>query len=55
MSAKAHEQALRIDPANTLFWRFTMRHLTAEEVRDSILAVGGRLNLKMAGPSVLQT
>jgi hypothetical protein len=53
MSAKAHEQALRIDPANTLFWRFTMRRLTAEEVRDSILAVSGRLNLKMAGPSVL--
>ena len=29
-----------------------MRRLTAEEVRDSILAVSGTLNLKMVGPSV---
>ena len=29
-----------------------MRRLTAEEVRDSILAVSGRLNPKMFGPSV---
>jgi hypothetical protein len=52
MSAKANDQGLRIDPANTLFWRFNMRRLTSEEVRDSILAVSGNLNLKMAGPSV---
>ena len=29
-----------------------MRRLTAEEVRDSILAASGRLNLKAGGPSV---
>ena len=29
-----------------------MRRLTAEEVRDSILAVSGALNLKAGGPSV---
>jgi hypothetical protein len=29
-----------------------MRRLTAEEVRDSILAVSGKLNLKAGGPSV---
>ena len=29
-----------------------MRRLTAEEVRDSILAVSGTLNLKAGGPSV---
>jgi hypothetical protein len=29
-----------------------MRRLTAEEVRDSILAVSGSLNLKAGGPSV---
>jgi hypothetical protein len=52
MSSKGDEKALRVDPANTLFWRFNMRRLTAEEVRDSMLAVSGRLNLKMGGPSI---
>jgi mono/diheme cytochrome c family protein len=52
MSSKADPKALRVDPANTLLWRFNTRRLTAEEVRDSILAMSGRLNLKMAGPSV---
>jgi hypothetical protein len=52
MSSKGNEPALRVDAANTLFWRFNMRRLTSEEVRDSILAVSGNLNLKMAGPSI---
>jgi hypothetical protein len=52
MSSKADDAGLRLDPANTLFWRFNMRRLTAEEVRDSILTASGRLNLKAGGPSV---
>lgn len=52
MSSRGNEQALKIDPANQLYWRFPMRRLTAEEVRDSLLAVSGRLNSKMRGPSV---
>jgi hypothetical protein len=52
MSSKGNDRALRLDPANTLFWRFNMRRLTAEEVRDSMLAVSGKLNLKAAGPSI---
>jgi len=52
MSSKGNAQGLRLDPANTLFWRFNMRRLTAEEVRDAMLAVSGKLNLKMAGPSI---
>ncbi len=41
------------DPQNDLFWQFNMRRLRAEEVRDSILAVNGRLNTsKMFGPSI---
>ncbi|WP_417390780.1 DUF1553 domain-containing protein [Gimesia sp.] len=50
MSSRHSEQAAAVDPANDLFWRFNMRRLSAEEVRDSILAVNGRLNLKMYGP-----
>jgi hypothetical protein len=52
MSARADARALQVDPANTLFWRFNARRLTAEEVRDSILAVSGQLRTKMAGPSI---
>lgn len=50
-SAAADADNLKADPANSLLWRFNMRRLTAEEVRDSILAVSGSLNLKPFGPS----
>ena len=41
------------DPVNDRLWRFDPRRLTAEEIRDSILAVSGNLNLAKAdGPSV---
>jgi hypothetical protein len=52
LSAKADANNLKADPANALHWRFDMRRLTAEEVRDSMLTMGGHLNLKMYGPSV---
>jgi hypothetical protein len=52
MSSKANKKGLTIDPGNALLWHFNMRRLTAEEVRDSILAVSGRLNPKMAGQSI---
>ncbi len=53
MSSKADKAALAKDPENDLIWRFDMRRLGAEEVRDSILAVTGNLNRKMGGPSIL--
>jgi hypothetical protein len=53
MSSAGREEALAADPLNDSFWRFDMRRLRAEEVRDSILAVNGTLNLDaMFGPSV---
>ena len=51
MSSRGDPEALRIDPGNNLLWRFDMRRLTAEELRDSLLSVSGRLNPKMGGPS----
>lgn len=50
MSSRPDKVALEKDPANDLFSRFDMRRLSAEELRDSIHAVNGRLNLKMFGP-----
>ncbi len=52
MSSRADPEALVEDPNNDLFWRFDMRRLGAEEIRDSILAVTGTLNPKMYGPGV---
>ncbi|HVW37978.1 MAG TPA: DUF1553 domain-containing protein, partial [Pirellulales bacterium] len=52
MSSAANAEALAKDPGNDLLWRFDMRRLGAEELRDSILAVTGQLNLKMYGPGV---
>ncbi len=52
MSSRSKDKALSADPSNDLFWRFDMRRLTAEEIRDSILAISGTLNLKMYGPGV---
>jgi hypothetical protein len=34
-------------------WRFNRRRLSAEEVRDAMLSVSGKLNLKAGGRSVL--
>ncbi|MEM7384503.1 MAG: DUF1553 domain-containing protein, partial [Verrucomicrobiota bacterium] len=50
-SSSGQKEGLASDPQNNLFWRFNMRRLTAEEIRDSMLAVSGRLNLKAGGPS----
>ncbi|MCW1915647.1 DUF1553 domain-containing protein [Luteolibacter sp. GHJ8] len=52
MSIASEPKAAAADPGNDLFWRFNPRRLTAEELRDSILASTGELNLEMAGPSV---
>ncbi len=51
-SSHGNASALQADPSNDLFWRFDMRRLTAEEIRDAVLAVTGRLNLKMFGPGI---
>jgi hypothetical protein len=47
------EAALEKDPENKLLWKFTRRRLDAEELRDSALAVAGRLNTKAGGPGVI--
>jgi hypothetical protein len=43
------------DPECRLFWRFPSRRLEAEAIRDSVLAVSGRLNVAMGGPGVRPT
>ena len=51
-SSTADAADMKSDPANTYLWRFNMRRLNAEEIRDSILKVAGNLDATMFGPSV---
>ncbi|XZE53211.1 PSD1 and planctomycete cytochrome C domain-containing protein [Planctomycetaceae bacterium SH139] len=44
--------AAAIDAENLLLWKFRLRRLQAEEIRDAILAVSGRLDLRMHGKMV---
>lgn len=46
------ESAYAVDPENDWFWRFDPRRLSAEEVRDSLLAVCGRLDTRAGGQSI---
>ena len=48
----AAEMARVKDPENRLLWRATTRRLSAEQIRDAILAVTGELKLELGGPSV---
>jgi hypothetical protein len=43
------QQYAQQDPENRLLWRRTRRRLEAEPVRDSVLFVGGGLDLKIGG------
>jgi hypothetical protein len=64
MTSTAYRQASRhatapgsdpqaIDPGNQLLWRMRLRRLDSEVIRDTILAVSGRLDRTMGGPPVL--
>jgi phage tail protein X len=44
----------KLDADNRLLWRMNRTRLDAESVRDSTLAVAGKLDLTMGGPAVRQ-
>jgi len=47
----AEQQQLK-DPTNRLLWRANIRRLDAEQIRDSLLLVAGKLDAQAGGPSV---
>lgn len=51
MSSEGQPEGLATDPGNDMLWRFNPRRLSAEEVRDTILAINGSLNREAYGPS----
>jgi mono/diheme cytochrome c family protein len=44
------EDAAKLDGNTRLLWRFPPRRLHAEEIRDTMLHVAGKLNLQLGGP-----
>ena len=46
----SNSEATQIDTDNSLLWRMNPRRLEAEAIRDSVLAVTGKLNPAMYGP-----
>ena len=51
-SSQINENAAAKDPENRLVWRMNPRRLEAESLRDSILAISGKLNNEMYGPGI---
>ncbi len=48
-SSAANPTARAADPENKLLWRFNRRRMDWEELRDSLLAVSGKLNPQLGG------
>jgi hypothetical protein len=49
-AATPRQEGLAIDSENRLLWRKSPVRLDAESLRDAVLTVSGKLNLKMGGP-----
>ncbi|HUQ90522.1 MAG TPA: DUF1553 domain-containing protein [Bryobacteraceae bacterium] len=45
---------VKLDPDNTYLWRMNVRRMEAEAVRDSILALAGKLDRTIGGPEIDQ-
>lgn len=52
-NAEYAQRGAEKDGTNRLLWHMPLRRLSAEELRDSILAVSGSLNREMGGRSVM--
>jgi hypothetical protein len=49
-SSEFHESAVQVDTDARLLWRFPPRRLTAEEIRDTVLFLAGKLDERRGGP-----
>src|SRR6185295_18396251 len=49
-SSAYRDDAAKLDGDSRLLWRFPPRRLSAEEIRDTMLFVSGKLDERMGGP-----
>jgi hypothetical protein len=52
MTSDINPRGEKADPENRLLWRMNRRRLELEPLRDSLLAVAGRLDRRIGGPAV---
>lgn len=51
-SSQSLARSQELDPTNNLFWRQNLKRLSAEQIRDSVLAVTGQLNQQKHGSPI---
>ncbi|MSU35712.1 MAG: DUF1553 domain-containing protein [Pedosphaera sp.] len=51
-SSEDNPRFAQIDPDNRFLWQMNRRRLDFEALRDTLLAIGGKLDLTLGGPSV---
>jgi hypothetical protein len=51
-SSRPSPEAAAMDPENRWLWRYPLRRLDAESIRDAMLSVTGEIDLQMGGPPV---
>jgi hypothetical protein len=51
-SSDTNPRFAQVDPYNRLLWRANIRKLEFEVIRDSLLAIGGKLDLELGGKPV---
>lgn len=50
LSSREDPANRQVDPTNDYLWRYSPRRLDAESIRDSLLAIGGKLDRSEGGP-----
>ena len=51
-ASSLREEAFLLNPEDQLLWRYPLRRLEAEAIRDAMLFAGGELDLQMGGPFI---
>jgi len=50
--SKSNPKAMEADPTNEFLWRMNIRRLPFESIRDTLLVVGGNIDLSMGGSPI---
>jgi hypothetical protein len=51
--SRPNAKGMKVDPTNQWLWRMNLQRLDLEQIRDSLLVFGGKLDLTMGGPPIM--